>query len=591
MASTERIDEADVLGVFGRRDTSVEPLTVGDVVDAVGCDDEAARDRLRSLTEQGRLDSKQIGGHTRVWWQPPSAGGRPGSAASGTTRGATRDRVEQILEAGPVSVVVVEPSGTISFANSRAEEVLGLDRGEITDRTYEHSGWEIYHDDGTPVPSDEHPVTHVLETGEPVYGFEHRIRRPDGTERWLSSSSAPVSNGDGEVEYVVVGFEDTTPLKNRERCLERSNRFNTVIRTIQRTVARAGTREEVAKTVCETLLEFDEYHLSVVGELSASFEEMLETDSGPPLSTEIAATATRTGELQVRQDISDLSEGYWHDVATVHGIRSYAAVPIVHEGSVSGVIGLYADRANAFDEHEQRVLSELGAVVGSALSVIERNETRNPTTELVVRSDRIAASVIGDTAQGEFTLESAVTLSDDRQIRYWTVDGISPDTFADRTIELPGVLDVQLLSRAGDTSRFEVLVDAESLASSFHRLDGELQSVVVEDGSSFLSLEFEKGVDAGRVLELIRETYPDAELVSQRRILTESYYRQVFDATLTDRQQTVLQMAYFSGYFDSPRKQTGDELAERLGITRQTFHVHLRKAQARILRQLLADPA
>lgn len=195
MASTERIDEADVLGVFGRRDTSVEPLTVGDVVDAVGCDDEAARDRLRSLTEQGRLDSKQIGGHTRVWWQPPSAGGRPGSAASGTTRGATRDRVEQILEAGPVSVVVVEPSGTISFANSRAEEVLGLDRGEITDRTYEHSGWEIYHDDGTPVPSDEHPVTHVLETGEPVYGFEHRIRRPDGTERWLSSSSAPVSSG------------------------------------------------------------------------------------------------------------------------------------------------------------------------------------------------------------------------------------------------------------------------------------------------------------------------------------------------------------------------------------------------------------
>jgi len=112
--------------------------------------------------------------------------------------------------------VVVEPSGQISLANERAEEMLELERDEITSRTYRQPEWKIYYDDGTPVSEDEHPVTRVLETKEPDYGFEHWIDLPNGTERWLSSNSAPVLSEDEEVEYVVVGFEDTTRLKERE---------------------------------------------------------------------------------------------------------------------------------------------------------------------------------------------------------------------------------------------------------------------------------------------------------------------------------------------------------------------------------------
>jgi len=81
--------------------------------------------------------------------------------------------------------------------------------------TANRSGRSGY-DDGTPVSEDEHPVTRVLETKEPDYGFEHWIDLPNGTERWLSSNSAPVLSEDEEVEYVVVGFEDTTRLKERE---------------------------------------------------------------------------------------------------------------------------------------------------------------------------------------------------------------------------------------------------------------------------------------------------------------------------------------------------------------------------------------
>ena len=128
--------------------------------------------------------------------------------------------VERVFEVSPVGLVVVEPSGDISLANGRAEDLLGLEREEITRKRYTEPDWKIFYEDGTPVPESEHPVTRVLESGDPVFGFEHWIELPDGTERWLSSNAAPILDGDGGVERVVVGLDDATGLKQREEQLE-----------------------------------------------------------------------------------------------------------------------------------------------------------------------------------------------------------------------------------------------------------------------------------------------------------------------------------------------------------------------------------
>lgn len=611
MASVDQVDRYDVLDVFGRRAEPGEPLTAREVAEAAGADPAVVRDRLRSLTDRGKLGSKLVGDRTRVWWRPADASSRnlrprtADAASPPVQHDQYHTEVERLIESSPTGMVVVDSSGEVTFVNSRAETILGVEADDITGRTYEQPEWDVYDEDGTPVSTDELPVTRVLETGEPLCGFEHWIRLPDGTERWLLTNAVPVSGEDSETEYVVAGLEDATRLKAREQRLQQLKRLNTVIRTTQRTVARAETQQEVADRVSETLLNVGEYRLSIVGELSDSLEtfdawaragpwdksidELLETGSGPPLGEGLAATATRTGELQVCRDVDELSGQSQHGVARAHGIGSLAFVPIVHRESVYGVVGLYADTVGAFDRHKRRVLSELGEVVGSALSGIERRQVSDPTTQLTIRSDRIGQAVAEDVCTGEFSLESVVKLQDSRMLRYWTVDGVPPKQFETFALELPGVVDVQLLSRDGDTTRFEVLADTESLASSFRQFDGELQSVTVDDGNFLLRVEFERGVDTDAVMDLIRETYPNAELVSQRQVLTESYYRRMFDRELTDRQQTVLEVAYFSGYFEQPRTQTGEELADTLGITRQTFHAHLRKALDRVLGQLLDE--
>lgn len=128
--------------------------------------------------------------------------------------------IERVFEISPVGLVVVEQSGEILLANDRAEDLLGLQRDEITGRRYDQPEWDIFYEDGTPIPESDHPVTQVFESGEPVFGFEHWIELADGTERWLSSNAAPVLGDDGTVERVVVGLDDATRLKQREEQLE-----------------------------------------------------------------------------------------------------------------------------------------------------------------------------------------------------------------------------------------------------------------------------------------------------------------------------------------------------------------------------------
>jgi predicted DNA binding protein len=45
----------------------------------------------------------------------------------------------------------------------------------------------------------------------------------------------------------------------------------------------------------------------------------------------------------------------------------------------------------------------------------------------------------------------------------------------------------------------------------------------------------------------------------------------------------VLETAYFSGFFEWPRRNTGEDVAGAIGISSPTFHQHLRIAERKLL--------
>lgn len=58
---------------------------------------------------------------------------------------------------------------------------------------------------------------------------------------------------------------------------------------------------------------------------------------------------------------------------------------------------------------------------------------------------------------------------------------------------------------------------------------------------------------------------------------------------LTEKQRDAVILAFRLGYFDTPRKVSADELAAKLGLASSTLAVHLRRAERRLLADLLNE--
>lgn len=437
--SNPEITEGDILRSFDTLGNPGEPLITREIAVHLECSQRTATDKLDALADRGEIATKEISPQARVWWRPRSTTDQHSSEFSLDTQSSpslgTQDRslIDRILEASPVSIVVVDSTGNIAFANERAEEILGLERDEITSRTYRQPEWKLYYDDGTPITAEEHPVTRVLETGVPDYGFEHWIELPDGTERWLSSNAAPVLNEQGETTYVVVGFEDATPLKERE------------------------------------------------DKLTSDKQRLLELHSEELFHPFLEAAA---GTVQVDVD-------------------------------------------------------------------------------------------------------EVVTLSDGVALLYITATGVAAKALVDVFDRHFAVLDARLLSSTDEHNRFELRVESPTVPTIFDELGGAVVSLIrYEDETPVLTGQLPGNVDPRTVVQEVRQVYADVELVSQELRYTPRLLYNAIEEELTDRQFAALRTAYYGGYFNTPRTSIGDELADQLAITRQTFNQHLRKAEQAVFEQL-----
>lgn len=132
----------------------------------------------------------------------------------------TRHRLEQVVKTVPACIVRLNYEGEFVFANERATEVLGLEQSDVSGRTYNDPEWEIRDMDGNPIPDEELPFRQVRDTGEPLYGYRHAIKWPDGTERTLLVNGAPTRDDEGEVDGVVFALSDITANRERKTRLE-----------------------------------------------------------------------------------------------------------------------------------------------------------------------------------------------------------------------------------------------------------------------------------------------------------------------------------------------------------------------------------
>ncbi|NBC30317.1 MAG: PAS domain S-box protein [Spirochaetes bacterium] len=124
--------------------------------------------------------------------------------------------LQQVIEVSPISILLLDSTGRIRYANSRASEVLGVSREEITNRGFADPEWHITDFEGSEVPREDLPFEVVRRTGKPVFGVEHAVRGPGGRQVLLSMNAVPLRDENGDFDGTVVALEDVTEMRREQ---------------------------------------------------------------------------------------------------------------------------------------------------------------------------------------------------------------------------------------------------------------------------------------------------------------------------------------------------------------------------------------
>ena len=88
-------------------------------------------------------------------------------------------------------------------------------------------------------------------------------------------------------------------------------------------------------------------------------------------------------------------------------------------------------------------------------------------------------------------------------------------------------------------------------------------------------------------LKKIHELFKKVGTVNKISFVKSLYNEQTILSCLTDRQKEILIAAKKNGYYNYPRKINSQQLSEKIGLSKPTVVQHLRKAEERIIYNLL----
>jgi len=116
---------------------------------------------------------------------------------------------ENIIQNMNSALLVVDADGRVSFANTRAETILGADHSKLSGRLI--SDWF------DPTRSGRGLIAQTLAEGVSLKGAETLITREDGRVCPIGISCSPLLNADGSKQGAVAIFQDLTEIKQLQR--------------------------------------------------------------------------------------------------------------------------------------------------------------------------------------------------------------------------------------------------------------------------------------------------------------------------------------------------------------------------------------
>ncbi|SDC79187.1 bacterio-opsin activator domain-containing protein [Natrinema hispanicum] len=417
------------------------------------------------------------------------------------------------------------------------------------------------------------------------------------------------------IHHAIERARQQRDRRQQREQLEALNRLNRIGHDITHAVITTETRAELEQQVCDRLAESDAYRFAWIGEVNPGSDRVSPTaaagvedgyldeievtvDENKKSGQGPAGTAIRTEQVQVMNDArTDPKFEPWRNQAHARGYLSTAAVPIVYEDLVYGVLCIYSSSSRAFREPETAVLVRIGDVIAHAITAIERRDAlvSDAVIELEFRVEALVEPLVELSVSEDctITLEQLVS-GDEALLAYGSARDVSQETFINAVERTDGISDIRILTRRRDEFEFELVAPtAVSLFETIATHGGRVAEATIDDGEFRFIVELPRGRDTRQMIELIKDRRDDVTYLAQRTVERsqrgDTHSVSVLEDELTEKQRAALETAYFGGYFDWPRESTGEEIADRLGIAPATFNQHLRTAERKFFESVFGE--
>lgn len=284
--------------------------------------------------------------------------------------------------------------GALAYSEE-ARRIYGLeDRSSVT--TYAASIERIHPADRPAVVAT---VKEVLE-GRMASPIDYRIVKPDGSVRHVLGTAKVVKDGEGRPCRMVGTVQDVTQRRQAELALQRTNRSLRTLSSCNQTLVRASSEAELLEGMCTILVEEGGFQRAWAG-----LQERESTVLAPaacrsrnadgraggvggvpapdPAAQEVASIAlsSRMPRIHIGASLG-MSGPDGEAVRAQAGTAAIAAVPLVQEEKVLGVLVLHADDPDAFDEEEIRLVSELAGDLAFGIEALRaRSEKKEADRE------------------------------------------------------------------------------------------------------------------------------------------------------------------------------------------------------------------
>jgi diguanylate cyclase (GGDEF)-like protein len=222
---------------------------------------------------------------------------------------------------------------------------------------------------------------------------EYRVRR--GDQEWIQVRQVmePLegrASADAHARWFNT-IQDITEQKQAELRIKRLNRVYAVLSGINSLIVRALNRDELFRESCRIAVEGGKFPLAWIGVVdkdgarvdpvawAGDAEGYLDqmpmalqgSGQGKP---GLVALAVRESKAMVVNDVASDSRMVIPGHALARGFRSLVVLPLVVAGSSLGVLTLYSEQADFFDDEEIKLLLELAGDIAFALDHIDKAE-------------------------------------------------------------------------------------------------------------------------------------------------------------------------------------------------------------------------